>query len=158
MALCTLVFLRKDQQILIAMKKRGFGEGLLNGVGGKVDKGESIEDAMIRECQEEISVTPTSYQKVAVQFFTNDQLSEPWQQEVHTFFCDKWEGEPTESEEMAPKWYNQTEIPYANMWQDDQMWLPLVLQGKLLKASVSFDKGNTIISANITVVDTLSDS
>lgn len=140
------------------MKKRGFGEGLWNGVGGKVDKNESIEEAMVRECQEEIGVTPTSYRKVAVHVFTNDQLSEPWQQDVHTFLCDKWEGDPTESEEMAPQWFDTTNIPYADMWQDDQMWLPLALQGKLLETRFAFDEGNTILSANINVVGTLSES
>ena len=60
----TLCLLKKDNQILLAMKKRGFGEGKYNGVGGKIDKGETPEQAMIREVQEEILVTPTKYEKV----------------------------------------------------------------------------------------------
>ncbi|MEK7504190.1 MAG: hypothetical protein AAB550_01680 [Patescibacteria group bacterium] len=34
----TLCFLVKDNQILLAMKKRGFGVGKWNGVGGKVNE------------------------------------------------------------------------------------------------------------------------
>jgi len=60
----TLCLLKNDNQILLAMKKRGFGEGKYNGVGGKIDKGETPEQAMIREVQEEILVTPTKYEKV----------------------------------------------------------------------------------------------
>ena len=41
MKLVTLLFLRRDGQILLAMKKRGFGEGKWNGVGGKVEPGET---------------------------------------------------------------------------------------------------------------------
>ena len=57
----TLVFLvKKDStmitDICLAMKKRGFGAGRYNGVGGKVEKGESIEDAARRETKEEIGV------------------------------------------------------------------------------------------------------
>ena len=43
MKISTLCFLVKDNQILLAMKKRGFGEGKWNGVGGKVNPGETIE-------------------------------------------------------------------------------------------------------------------
>jgi 8-oxo-dGTP pyrophosphatase MutT (NUDIX family) len=44
----TLLFLHKpdEQKILLAMKKRGFGEGKWNGVGGKREPGESIEGAV----------------------------------------------------------------------------------------------------------------
>ena len=44
----SLLFLRREDEILLAMKKRGFGKGRWNGVGGKVEVGESIEQAMIR--------------------------------------------------------------------------------------------------------------
>lgn len=56
----TLCFLMRtmagENEILLAMKKRGFGVGKWNGVGGKPQDGESIEKAAIREMQEEISV------------------------------------------------------------------------------------------------------
>ena len=38
------------------MKKRGFGVGKINGVGGKVGKGETIETAAVREAHEEVGV------------------------------------------------------------------------------------------------------
>jgi len=152
MANCTLLFLRKDDQILLAMKKRGFGMGLWNGVGGKVDPGETVEQALVRECQEEINVTPQDFTKVAYHDFVNDAATEPWQQQVHVYFCNQWEGEPTETEEMAPKWFALTDIPYADMWQDDQMWLPLVLQDKKVKANFSFDEHDDILSASINIV------
>ena len=54
----TLLFLFDcgNNRILLAMKKRGFGAGKFNGVGGKVVNGESIEEATVREAREEISV------------------------------------------------------------------------------------------------------
>ena len=152
---CTLLFLRRDDQILLAMKKRGFGANLWNGVGGKVDNGETIEEALVRECQEEIGVTPTSYRKVAEHDFLNDAASDPWQQLVHVYFCDVWQGEPTESEEMAPQWFNIADIPYNEMWQDDQMWLPLVLKDKQVRCSFGFDENDEILSATVAVVQSL---
>lgn len=155
MAVCTLVFLRRDDQILLAMKKRGFGKGRWNGVGGKVDPGETIEQAMIRETQEEISVTPVKYEQVARLDFTIDADTKPWQQEVHVYMCSKWEGEPTESEEMAPQWYGLADIPYDSMWQDDEIWLPEVLQGKKLRGAFSFDHADTMQHTKIDVVDAI---
>ena len=62
----TLSLLKKDNKILLGMKKRGFGEGKYNGVGGKLKENETPEIAMIRETQEEINVTPTKYEKVGI--------------------------------------------------------------------------------------------
>lgn len=38
----TLVFVREAGKILLGLKKRGFGEGLWNGFGGKVEEGETV--------------------------------------------------------------------------------------------------------------------
>ena len=56
----TLLFLIEDNHILLAMKKRGFGAGRWNGVGGKPNTAESILDVAIRECKEEIEVRQRS--------------------------------------------------------------------------------------------------
>ena len=49
----TLVFVSRDGQVLLGLKKRGFGEGLWNGFGGKVNEGETILEGAIRELNEE---------------------------------------------------------------------------------------------------------
>lgn len=145
----SLLFLRKDDQILLAMKKRGFGEGRWNGVGGKVEEGESIEAAMIRETTEEISVVPTVYEKVGDIRFDEYFKGEPTLMHVHVFAATEWEGQPTESEEMAPKWFATKDIPYADMWSDDPFWLPLVLKGKKISADFKLDEKDVIISHTI---------
>ena len=134
----TLLFLLKDNDILLAMKKRGFGVGRWNGVGGKIDPGETVEQAAARECFEEIGVSPGALDKVAHLTFTfpdgtTDVLT-------HVYITREWDGEPIETEEMAPQWFALGDIPYKEMWQDDQFWLPHVLDGKKLIASFMFDE------------------
>ena len=136
----TLLFLVDDTQILLALKKRGFGAGKRNGVGGKLEPGESIEEAVIRECQEEIGVTPISFRPVAELDFYGGSAMEPWNMYVYAYFCDEWEGAPNESEEMAPQWYPISNIPYSGMWQDDAYWLPAVLDGKTITGRFYFDE------------------
>lgn len=46
--LYTLVLVLQPPRILLGMKKRGFGVGLWNGFGGKVQEGESIEEGAKR--------------------------------------------------------------------------------------------------------------
>ena len=152
----TLLFLRKDEKILLAMKKRGFGEGRWNGVGGKLEAGETIEQALVRECQEEIGVTPTHYWPVAEHDFIQDaDVDEPWHMYVYAYLCDEWTGEPMESEEMKPKWFTLDKIPYDAMWDDDQYWLPQVLEGKLIRGKYTFDHNDKMTDHTVTAVESL---
>jgi len=133
----TLLFLLEDTRILLAMKKRGFGVGRWNGVGGKIEPGETIEQAAARECFEEIGVKPGTLEKVAHLTFafpdgSTDILT-------HVYLTREWDGEPIETDEMAPQWFALDDIPYTKMWQDDRYWLPHVLDGKKLTARFAFD-------------------
>jgi mutator protein MutT len=151
-----LLFLLKDTEILLAMKKRGFGKDRWNGVGGKIEPGETIEIAVRRECQEEIAVTPQALTKVALlEFINKDADDQPYLIIVHVFTCTQWKGQPTETEEMAPQWYAQDAIPYDKMWQDDIFWLPLVLEGKKVKGIFEFDKDDNILSKNVKTITKL---
>lgn len=137
----TLCFLIRDDEICLAMKKRGFGMGKWNGIGGKVEDGKTIEEAAIRELYEEINVKTniTNLEKIGnIKFYFNDKPD--WNQRMHIYFINQWQGDPKESEEMAPKWYKKNQIPYESMWVDDPHWLPQVLDGKKIEAEFYFNK------------------
>lgn len=145
----TLCLLKKDNKILLAMKKRSFGEGKFNGVGGKIESGETPEDAMIRETEEEILVTPTKYEKVGIIEFDEFYKGKKEKVMFHLYIVSEWQGEPTESEEMKPEWFDIKNIPYDRMFPDDKYWLPLILDGKKIRAYFDFDEEWNLLNKKI---------
>ena len=145
----TLVFLIKGNpvdEILLGLKKAGFAQGKLNGFGGKVENGETIERATVRELKEEtgVQVSEQDLRRMAHLTFAFPAKPE-WDQVVHVFLARQWEGEPAESAEMRPAWYSVSEIPFESMWQDDPHWLPLILRGKRIRARFTFQADNETV-------------
>jgi 8-oxo-dGTP diphosphatase len=129
----TLLFLRQDDRILLAMKKRGFGVGKWNGVGGKVDADETYEHAAVRECEEEIGVTPKNIRFCGELHFLDLPHVDHYCFVYETY---DWDGEPHETEEMRPQWFNNNDIPYEQMWVDDKYWIPKLLVGTPFRGKV----------------------
>jgi len=137
----TLCMVCEEDRVLLGMKKRGFGEGRWNGFGGKVEEGETIESAAVRELKEEAGLEPVDMKKAGILEFSFQD--DPKLLEVHIFRITAFAGEPVESEEMRPKWFKLGEIPFRQMWSDDEHWFPYLLGGKLFKGSFLFDKPAT---------------
>ncbi len=138
MKLSTLCFCLRDDQVLLAMKRRGFGEGKWNGYGGKVTEKETPRTAATRELKEEsgLSILEEALEQVGLVrfYFDGNQLFE-----CHVFLVKDWRGEPRESDEMKPRWFPISQLPLEEMWVADGKWVPLVLAGKKLEAEVNFN-------------------
>lgn len=160
-----MVFLRREGEILLAMKKRGFGAGRWNGAGGKVEPGETVEEAVHREVREELGVDASALAEVAqLRFYfvtgapgegevvapSGSGLVAPTQTiRCTVYVCEDWDGEPVETEEMAPQWYPVDSVPYDSMWPDDRMWLPQVLAGQCVEAEFLFGEDDEVLDARV---------
>jgi 8-oxo-dGTP diphosphatase len=132
----TLLFVVQGGRILLIRKKRGLGAGKINGPGGKLEPGEAPLAGAIREVEEEIGVTPTGVEpRGEIRFQFTDGLR------LHgsVFAASGCVGEPHETDEAAPLWFDVARIPYPEMWADDVAWLPLLLAGRRFVGRALFD-------------------
>ena len=139
MKIANICFLLKKDEVLLAMKKRGFVVGKWNGPGGKVKTGETVEKSVAREIKEEVGVEvlEKDLEKMGeIEFHFPEQKD--WDVFVHIFISRKWKGEARESDEMKPQWFKISEIPLDKMWVDEKYWLPDALSGKKFKARFYF--------------------
>jgi 8-oxo-dGTP pyrophosphatase MutT (NUDIX family) len=154
--LFTLLFVLKDDRVLLGMKKRGFGSNRWNGFGGKVENGETIEQAAIRELEEECSLRAASVEHRGVLTFEFVEADAKYPlMHVFVYRCSDFDGEPSESDEMRPQWFDRADIPYGKMWQDDEHWLPKLLDGDLIRAKFVFDGVDTMVSGDTQVVSSV---
>jgi 8-oxo-dGTP diphosphatase len=131
----TLVFVRQGKNVLLIEKKRGLGEGKMNAPGGKCEGDESWEDCASRELTEEVNLEGNHLQRVAILHFLMSDYPDIL---CHVFMTHDFIGIAEESDEALPFWCNIDDIPYHQMWEDDQYWLPQVLAGEKLKCYFSF--------------------
>lgn len=137
----TLVFVIRDGKILLIDKKTGFGKGKVNGPGGKLEQGESPEACAVRECQEELGITVSNLQFCGQHRF---QFVDGYSIHVWVYSSEEFEGVPTETIEAKPLWVPLDKIPYDRMWEDDQIWLPMLLRGERFQGRWLFD-GDTML-------------
>ena len=123
--------------------------GTTTGFGGKVEANESIAKAAMRELEEEACIRGSNLIPHGTLLFTFK--SRPEVMNVHVFCTSDFQGKVTESEEMLPKWYSASDIPFEQMWADDKYWLPHVLDGKAVKGTFHFDDESTILNYDLEV-------
>lgn len=145
----TLMFVVRDDEVLLIEKLRGIGEGKINGPGGKIDPGETPYECVIRECQEELHITPLNPVKMGELWFAMSDIPDI---HCHVFMANDFEGTPTATDEAVPVWTKIPEIPWERMWEDDAHWLPQMLKGQKFLGKFVFE-GEKILWREITLDD-----
>ncbi len=137
----TLLFLRDEDAVLLIRKKRGHGAGKINGPGGKLDPGETPAAGAIRETLEETGIEVLD-PELHGRFRFVDLVAPQWF--GYVFLARRYQGELVETAEASPFWCPIAELPFAEMWEDDRLWLPRLLAGEHLEGDFLFDDGRLL--------------
>ena len=99
----------------------------------------------IREVQEEIGVTPMEIEDRGVLHF---QFIDGYSLHCAVLVAHDYAGEPVETAEAIPLWFDLDAIPFSEMWADDQHWLPDTLRGRCFDAWFVFE-GDCMLSKDV---------
>ncbi|WP_024820426.1 8-oxo-dGTP diphosphatase [Arthrobacter sp. 31Y] len=153
----TLCFLLRNgaegEQVLLGTKKTGFGRGKVVGVGGHVEPGESAPEAACREVMEEANVIVRTQDLIPAGTVDFVFPARPeWDMATTVFLTRAWEGEPSESDEIAPEWFPVAQLPVERMWADAEHWLPAMISGQRIAVRVALAADNENV-AHVQTVD-----
>lgn len=131
----TLMFILRNDEVLLIRKKRGLGAGKINGPGGRIEGDETPEECAIRETNEELLINPINTRFGGELFFHAEDMPRI---HVHIYVATDFEGTPSETDEAIPIWFKLDKLPFDEMWDDDRIWLGHVLQGGTVEGYFTF--------------------
>jgi 8-oxo-dGTP diphosphatase len=164
MLLTTLCYLKRDGQTLMLHRSKRKGdihEGKWNGLGGKMEPGESPEECVLREVREESGLRLRDPRLRGVLTFPGFDGEQDWY--VFLFTGTDFEGELKESGEGFLKWVPDDEVPRLPLWEGDKYFLGWLEQpyffsgkfiyktGKLENHSVVFYNSSGVIARTKTI-------
>jgi len=140
-----LLFLFRGDEVLLIRKKRGLGAGKINGPGGRIDPGETPEQAALRETREEVGLAARNIREAGQLFF---QFADGHSIHCTVFTGLEWSGEPVETAEADPFWAPLAALPFDAMWADDRHWFPAMLGERYFRGYFTFD-GEAMTGARV---------
>ena len=141
MKIGTLCYINNGQKTLMLhriKKKNDMHEGKWNGLGGKLEDGESPEECVIREVHEESGLTIKNPALRGIMTFPKFDDIDDWI--VFLYTADDFWGNLIESDEGALEWIDNNKILNLNLWDGDKIYLEWLKQDKFFSAKFIYKK------------------
>ena len=142
MKLATLCYVRKNGETLMihrVKKENDYHQGKWNGIGGKFDQGETPEECVIREVEEETGLKIKSPRLHGLLTFPMFDGIDDWYVFVYT--VDEFEGKLIDSNEGNLAWIPNDELTNLNLWDGDKYFLPWLFENKFFSAKFIYEDG-----------------
>ena len=139
MKLATLCYVTRDDKTLMlhrVKKENDYHEGKWNGLGGKLEPGESPEDCAIREIKEESGLIIKNPKMAGFITFPLFDGVDDWY--VFVFTVNEFEGELIDSNEGILEWIPNDKLTELNLWDGDKIFIDWIFKDKFFSAKFNY--------------------
>lgn len=141
----TLCYVRSGERTLMMHRNKKPGDihkGKWNGLGGKLDSGESPDECVVREIREESGLTLLDAKLRGVLSFPAFKPGEDWLVFVYT--ATRFEGELGECAEGDLEWVSGERLAALPLWEGDRIFLPWLEQERFFSGKFVYREGRLI--------------
>ncbi len=139
MILATLCYVKHNGKTLMVhrnKKPNDIHEGKWNGLGGKLEAGETPEQCIRREVEEEAGLVIHNPRLHGLLTFANFK-SNDWY--VFVFTATEFSGMLSDtSPEGKLAWVDDDQLTSLNLWDSDHIFLPWIAQGRFFSARFEY--------------------
>ncbi len=125
MKLATLCYVQKDGRTLMVHRIKRANDmhlGKWNGLGGKLEPGETPEECVIREIYEESGLLARDPQLKGILTFPGFANEEDWY--TFVYVVTDFTGELIDSPEGFLEWIEDDRLLGINLWEGDRIFIP----------------------------------
>tara|TARA_Y100000766_G_scaffold275385_1_gene278321 strand:- start:479 stop:937 length:459 start_codon:yes stop_codon:yes gene_type:complete len=145
MKVSTLCYIKQNNQTLMLhriKKENDIHKNKWNGLGGKLEPGESPEECVKREVFEESGLIIESPNLHGVITFPKFDGIDDWIVFVYT--ANNFEGNLIECDEGKLDWVSDDQLLKLNLWEGDKIFIPWLTQDKFFSAKFIYEKKKLI--------------
>jgi 8-oxo-dGTP diphosphatase len=138
----TLCYLRSEGRTLMMHRNKKPGDvhkGKWNGLGGKLDSGESPEECVIREMREESGLTIAAPRLRGILTFPAFKPGEDWLVFVYT--ASRYSGVLETCAEGDLEWVTAERLAALPLWEGDRIFLPWLEQERFFSGKFNYVDG-----------------
>ncbi|MBI2119573.1 MAG: 8-oxo-dGTP diphosphatase [Elusimicrobia bacterium] len=138
----TLCYLKKDGETLMlhrVKKKNDIHEGRWNGLGGKIEDGETPEECVAREVKEESGLKIKNPILKGIINFPGFDDENDWM--VFLYTVSQFSGELTDCKEGHLYWIPDHDLTSLRLWEGDKIFLKWLKQKRFFTAKFIYKKG-----------------
>ena len=122
-----MIYLEKDIQYLMLYrnkKKKDINKNKYIGVGGHVEKGETPDEAVVREVKEETGLDLLSFVRRGLVYF----VLNGYEEEMYIYTSLDFKGELIECNEGELSWIDKDNVISLPIWEGDKYFLKHLLE------------------------------